>query len=163
VGGYSLFNTLVAVGSLAGALYSARRTDSPRLRFLVSALGGLGIGLILASRFGWEPLFCLTLVGIGMMSLLFMTSANSLVQMTAPHAVRGRVMSVYLLMLLGCQAIGGPIVGVVIDRIGVQSTMLLCGSIVGLAAVGAGLAMARQSKLTVSVSRSRMPLQIVHR
>lgn len=163
VGGYSLFNTLVAIGSLTGALLSARRSGGPRLRLLVSCLAGLGIGLILASRFGWEPLFCLTLVGIGMVTLLFMTSANSLVQMTAPTAVRGRVMSVYLLMLLGCQAIGGPIVGTVIDHIGVRSTMLICGSIVAIAAVGAGLAMARQSQLRLSVRRNRIPLRIVPR
>lgn len=163
VGGYSLFNTLVAVGSLVGALMSARRTGGPRLRLLVSCLAGLGVGLVLASRFDWEPLFCVTLVGIGMVTLLFMTSANSLVQMTAPAAVRGRVMSVYLLMLLGCQAIGGPIVGTVIDHIGVQSTMLICGSIVAVAAVGAGLAMARQSNLRLSVGPGRIPLHIVHR
>ena len=163
VGGYSLFNTLVAVGSLAGALLSARRTGGPRLRLLVSCLAALGVGLILASRFGWEPLFCVTLVGIGIVTMLFMTSANSLVQMTAPAAVRGRVMSVYLLMLLGCQAIGGPIVGTVIDHLGVRSTMLICGSIVAMAAIGAGLAMARQSNLRLTVSRSRVPLQIVHR
>jgi len=163
VGGYSLFNTLVAVGSLTGALLSARRKGGPRLRLLVSCLVALGIGLMLASRFGWEPLFCLTLVGIGMVTLLFLTSANSLVQMTAPTAVRGRVMSVYLLLLLGCQAIGGPIVGTVIDHIGVRSTMLICGSIVAIAAGGAGLAMARQSNLRLSVRRNRIPLHIVHR
>lgn len=163
VGGYSLFNTLVAVGSLTGALLSARRTGGPRLRMLVSCLVGLGVGLVLASRFHWEPLFCLMLVGIGMVTLLFLTSANSLVQMTAPAAVRGRVMSVYLLLLLGSQAIGGPIVGTVIDHIGVRATMLICGSIVAIAAVGAGLAMARQSQLRLSVRRNRIPLQIVHR
>lgn len=163
VGGYSLFNTLVAVGSLAGALLSARRTGVARLRLLVGCLAVLGICLILASRFGWEPLFCITLVGIGMATLTFMTSANSLVQMTAPAAVRGRVMSVYLLMLLGCQAIGGPIVGAVVDQIGVRSTMLICGSIVALAAIGSGLAMGRQSQLRLTLHARRIPVQIVHR
>jgi MFS family permease len=163
VGGYSLFNTLVAVGSLVGALYSARRRSSPRLRLLVSCLVGLGVVEILASLWRVEFLFCATLVGIGMINLLFMTSANSLVQMTAPAAVRGRVMSVYLLMLLGCQAIGGPVIGAAIDQFGVRATMMTCGSIVALVAVAAGLAMARQSRLRLTVVRSLQPLHIVHR
>lgn len=163
VGGYSLFNTLVAIGSLTGALLSARRSGGPRLRFLVSCLVGLGLALILASLWGLELLFCATLIGIGVVTMLFMTSANSLVQMTAPAAVRGRVMSVYLLMLLGCQAIGGPIVGAAIDHFGVRPTMMLCGTIVAVVAVLAGLAMAHQSQLRLAVVRSRVPLHIVHR
>jgi MFS family permease len=166
VGGYSLFNTLVAVGSLTGALLSARRSGGPRLRFLVSCLVGLGVALMLASLWGWEPLFCATLVGIGIVTMLFMTSANSLVQMTAPAAVRGRVMSVYLLMLLGCQAVGGPIVGAAIDHIGVRTAMLVCGAVVAAVAVAAGLAMAQQSQLRLAVGRRPerlVPVQIVHR
>lgn len=163
VGGYSMFNTLIAIGSLTGALLSARRSASPRLRFLVSCMVGLGTGLVLASLFGLELLFCATLVGIGVVTMLFMTSANSLVQMTAPAAVRGRVMSVYLLMLLGCQAIGGPIVGASIDHFGVRPTMMTCGVIVALVALSTGLAMARQSQLRLTVVRGLVPLHIVHR
>ncbi|WP_228265936.1 MFS transporter [Microlunatus elymi] len=166
VGGYSLFNTLVAIGSLTGALLSARRSGGPRLRFLVSCLVGLGAALMLASVWHVEPLFCATLIGIGIVTMLFMTSANSLVQMTAPAAVRGRVMSVYLLVLLGCQAIGGPIVGSAIDHVGVRTTMLTCGAIVALVALIAGLGMARQSQLRLAVGRSTgrlAPVQIVHR
>src|SRR5690606_141843 len=96
VSGYSMFNTLVAVGSLAGALLSARRSDGPRLRGLVSALVALGLGLMFAALSGWQFLFSVFLVLIGLVTMLFLTSANSLIQMTAPIAVRGRVMSVYL-------------------------------------------------------------------
>jgi MFS family permease len=98
--------------------------------------------------------------------MLFMTSANSLVQMTAPAAVRGRVMSVYLLMLLGCQAVGGPIVGAAIDHIGVRTAMLVCGAVVAAVALAAGLAMAQQSQLRLAVGRRPerlVPVQIVHR
>jgi MFS family permease len=165
VGGYSMFNTLVAVGSLAGALLSARRTDGPRLRGLVSSLVGLGIGLMIAALCSLQFLFSGVLIAIGMVTMLFLTSANSLIQMTAPVAVRGRVMSVYLLMLLGCQAIGGPVIGFVIDHVGVRPAMLTSGLIICLVAVGCGLAMARQSQLRLAVGRyRRIPaLQIVHR
>ena len=49
VGGYSLFNSLTAIGALTGAILSARRTDVLRLRTLVSTLSGLGVILALAS------------------------------------------------------------------------------------------------------------------
>lgn len=165
VSGYSMFNTLVAVGSLAGALLSARRSDGPRLRGLVSALVALGLGLMFAALSGWQFLFSVFLVLIGLVTMLFLTSANSLIQMTAPIAVRGRVMSVYLLMLLGCQAIGGPVIGFVIDHVGVRPAMMTSGLIICMAAIGCGLAMARQSQLRLAVGRyRRLPaLQIVHR
>ena len=166
VGGYSLFNTLVAIGSLTGALLSARRPGGPRLRFLVSCLVGLGVALMLASVWRLEPLFCATLIGVGIVTMLFMTSANSLVQMTAPASVRGRVMSVYILVLLGCQAIGGPIVGAAIDHVGVRMTLLACGGIVATVAMLAGLGMARQSRLRLAVGRGAgrlAPVHIVHR
>ena len=165
VGGYSLFNTLIAIGSLTGAMLSARRSGGPRLRLLVSSMVGLGIALSLAALSGAQLLFSAILIGVGFCTLLFLTSANSLVQMTAPTAVRGRVMSVYLLVLLGFQAIGGPVMGFVIDHLGARPTMFINGIVVVLISIGSGLAMAHRSRLRLSVIRfHRIPaLQIVHR
>jgi MFS family permease len=165
VGGYSLFNTLIAVGSLAGAMLSARRTGGPRLRMLVSCMVGLGVSLALAALSGHQVLFCTVLIAIGVCTLLFLTSANSLVQMTAPAAVRGRVMSVYLLVLLGFQAVGGPVMGFAIDHFGARPTMFVNGLLVVLISIGSGLAMAHRSNLRLAVNRiHRIPaLEIVHR
>ena len=56
-------------------------------------------------------------------------------------------MSVYILVLLGGQAIGGPAVGWLIDHFGARPSMFLCGGLVALMAVASGMAMARQSHL----------------
>jgi MFS family permease len=149
VGGYSLFNSLSAVGALAGALISARRREKLRLRALVGSLGALAVVIVLASFAPSIWVFGALLVLIGLSTLLFLTGANSLVQMTAPPVLRGRVMSVYLLVLLGGQALGGPSVGWLIDQVGARPAMTLCGTVLGLVALLAGLAMAHQARLTV--------------
>jgi MFS family permease len=166
VGGYSLFNSLTAVGALTGALLSARRRELVRLRTLVASLCVLGAVLMAASLAPYIWLFGSILVAVGLMNLLFLTGANSLVQMTTAPTLRGRVMGVYILVLLGGQALGGPTVGWLIDHFGARPSMFLCGALVTLVATGSGLAMARTSHLTLDVDvhrdRGRTPLHIVH-
>ncbi len=166
IGGYSLFNSLTALGALTGAILSARRTQTLRLRTLVSILTGFGGALMLASLAPFSWLFGAVLVAVGLLTLLFLTGANALVQTSSAPSVRGRVMSVYILVLLGGQAIGGPTVGWLIDHFGARPSMFLCGGVVALMAVTSGMAMARQSHLHLEMdlhrSSGRSPLHIVH-
>jgi len=165
VGGYSLYNSLTAVGALTGAILSARRQHTPRLRALTTSLVVLGVMLVLASLAPTVWVFGILLVAVGFCTLQFLTGANSLVQTTVTPVVRGRVMSVYLLVLLGGQAVGSPVVGRLIDQYGARASMLGCGAMVALVAMTAGLAMARRSHLTLEVTvrpgSGRLPVQIV--
>lgn len=163
VRGYSMFSSFTAIGALTGALISANRKGTVRLRTLVAAVALLGVALMLASTAPTVWLFGLVLVGIGLCTLLFLTGANSLVQLTSAPAVRGRVMSVYLMVLLGGQAVGSPVVGALIDLVGARPTMFGCGAVVATLTVGFGLKMARQSHLTLSVNARRVtrPVRIV--
>ncbi|HEY0238836.1 MAG TPA: MFS transporter [Friedmanniella sp.] len=164
VRGYSVFNSLTAVGALTGAVLSARRQSVPRLRMLTGTLVLLGALVMVAAFAPSTWLFGAVLVAIGFCTLQFLTGTNSLVQTTATPALRGRVMSVYLLVLLGGQALGGPCVGWLIDHYGARASMFGCGSLVVLVSVGVGLVMARRSHLTVELElrgRSRLPLHIV--
>ena len=145
---------------------SARRTETLRLRALVSILTGFGVTLMLASLAPFTWLFGAVLVGCGLLTLLFLTGANSLVQTSSASSVRGRVMSVYILVLLGGQAIGSPAVGWLIDHFGARPSMFLCGGLVALVAIFSGMAMARQAHLKVELdvhrSSGRSPVHIVH-
>jgi MFS family permease len=165
VAGYSLFNSLTAIGALTGAILSARRTDVLRLRMLVSILSGLGVIVVLAAISPTIWLFGAMLTGSGLLTLLFLTGANSLVQTRSDPGVRGRVMSVYILVLLGGQAVGGPAVGWLIDHFGARPSMFLCGGLVSLMAVLTGLAIARHAHLGLEVDlhreNGRSPLHIV--
>jgi MFS family permease len=166
VGGYSLFSSLTAVGALSGALLSARRVEVVRLRSLVGLLTGFGSVLAVASLAPSVYLFGALLVGCGLLTLLFLTGANSLVQLSSAPTLRGRVMSVYVLVLLGGQAIGGPAVGWLIDQFGARSSMFWCGSLIVLLATAAGAAMAHQSHLRLAIDlrrqQSRSLVHIVH-
>ena len=164
VGGYSLFNCLSALGALAGAVVSARRHSAPRVRTLTGTLVLLGLMLMLAALAPSAWVFGTVLVAVGFCTLQFLTGANSLVQTTTTPALRGRVMGVYLLVLLGGQAVGGPAVGWLIDHVGARTSMLGCGALVALVSVVVGLVIARRSHLTVELElhgRSRLPLHIV--
>jgi MFS family permease len=165
VGGYSVFNSLTAVGALTGAILSARRTETLRLRLLVSTLVGLGVVLALAAIAPTIWLFGALLIGCGLLTLLFLTGANSLVQTRSDPAVRGRVMSVYILVLLGGQAVGGPAVGWLIDHFGARPSMFLCGGLVSLMALLTGVAIARSAHLGLEVDlhreHGRSPLHII--
>jgi MFS family permease len=164
VRGYSIFNSLTAIGALTGAILSARRQSVPRLRTLTTTLVVLGGMVMVAALAPTTWVFGIVLVAIGFCTLQFLTGANSLVQTTAAPALRGRVMSVYLLVMLGGQSLGGPCVGWLIDHYGARLSMLGCGGLVALVSVMVGLAMARHSHLTVELElhgSSRLPLHIV--
>jgi MFS family permease len=116
-GEFGLLNTVMAVGSVAGALLSARR-EKPRMRLLVIASAGFGAACAVAAVMPtyWSFAAILTLVGLS--SLTFMTTANAMVQTTTAPAMRGRVMALYMAIFAGGTPIGAPIVGWVADAFG---------------------------------------------
>ncbi|MFD7229699.1 MFS transporter [Streptomyces sp. NPDC059881] len=149
-GTYGMFNTLMAVGSLAGALLSARRGSS-RLRMLVGAaalFGALEITAALSPSF-W--LFAALLVPIGMMGLTVNVTANSSVQMATDPAMRGRVMSLYMMVFVGGTPLGAPIVGWLTDTYGARVGFAAGGAVAIVAAAAIGLILVRVGGLRVKV------------
>ncbi|WP_369797308.1 MFS transporter [Agreia sp. Leaf283] len=155
-GGYGLFNSLVAVGALAGAVLSTRRT-SIRLRAVV--ITGLAWGIVQAIVAGApsELVVGILLVFVGFCTLQFLTGANQLIQLSSNVSIRGRVMSVYVLVLLGGQALGGPLMGWLVESYGPQFGMLVSGVVPAVAALIVGIVLARSGRLTVRLRR-RLPL-----
>ncbi|WP_345764841.1 MFS transporter [Diaminobutyricibacter sp. McL0608] len=149
--GYGFFNALVAAGALTGAIASTRRT-SIRLSMVVGTAVGLGIVQAIAGLAPNEITFSVLLVGIGVMNLLFITGANSLVQMSSNVQIRGRVISLYILVLLGGQAIGGPLMGWVVEQYGPHTAMLISGAVPAVAAVVIASLIARSAQLRLRFS-----------
>ncbi len=132
--GYGVMTSMLAVGSVIGALLSARRT-SMRLRWVVAAAGVFGALQALAALAPDPAAYGVLLVGVGAASLTFLTGANTAVQLGSATAVRGRVMAVYLLVLLGGTPFGGPLVGLITAHVGDRFGMLVCGIAPVVAAV----------------------------
>jgi len=149
-GMYSFFNILMAAGSLAGALLSARRR-STRLRMLVAAGTAFGLLEIAASLSPNVWLFSILLVPIGMLGLTTNITANTSVQMAADPEMRGRVMSLYMMVFAGGTPVGAPIVGWISDTYGARIGFAAGGAISVIAALGVGFALARVGGLRLKV------------
>ncbi|MDQ4502599.1 MFS transporter [Sinomonas sp. ASV322] len=132
-GGYGLLNTLVALGSLAGAIASARRRRL-RLATVVAGAGAYGALLAAAAFVPSLPVFGALMALAGFGALTFLTSANQLVQTSANMGIRGRVMSLYTMVLMGGQALGGPMLGGLAETWGAQWALFLGGVLPAVAA-----------------------------
>ncbi|MGG5170603.1 MFS transporter [Pseudarthrobacter sp. J1738] len=162
-GGYGLLNALVAAGALVGAVMSARRRHL-RLRSVVVAAGAYGLALLLAAAAPSMPVFGVVMALSGFCCLMFLTAANQLVQISANMMIRGRVMSLYIMVLIGGQAIGGPMMGWLAEHFGPHLALAIAGGVPALAALVIGVLLARRGELKLSVEFTRRPrIRIVQR
>lgn len=153
-GTYGLFNTLMAAGSLLGALLAARRTRT-RLRMLVAAALLFGVLEALASVAPAFWLFAALLLPIGIFGMTFNTSANASVQLATEPVMRGRVMSLYMMVFVGGTPIGGPVMGWVTDKYGARIGFMSGGLVAAAAAVGVGVVLARAGGLRLRLNLRR--------
>ena len=131
--GYGFMSTAVGVGALAGALVMATLGDYPGKGRMLTAGNLLFPAMVIAvalSRSFHLTLGCLVLAGLGFMTQN--ATANTLVQTTVPDGLRGRAMSVYMMVFLGFFPIGALIAGTVAERWGAPAGAAF-GGLVGLA------------------------------
>ncbi|MEU5094040.1 MFS transporter [Streptomyces sp. NPDC020996] len=149
-GSYSLFNTLMAIGSLAGALLAARR-GTARMRVLIAAAMAFGTMELVAAAAPSLWLFALLMAPIGMFGMTVNVTANSGIQLATDPAMRGRVMALYMMVFLGGTPVGAPIAGWITDTYGVRAGLAVGGLIAAGAAAGIGLVLARIGNLRLSM------------
>lgn len=116
-GQYGVSVTIMAIGTLVGALLSASRR-SPTMQLLLVAAAAFGIGCMLAALAPDYLLFGAALILIGLCAQTFNTSCNSLLQLSTAPEVRGRALAIYLAVALGGTPLGAPLVGWVADAFG---------------------------------------------
>ena len=146
---YALLSILLAVGSLLGALLSARRSGPPRQRTLFAAAAVYGL---LTVAVGLAPSFALMaalLVPTGVAVLTFSTTANAIVQLGSAPQMRGRVMALYILVFLGGTPIGAPIIGAMAEAFGPRASLVFGGGVTVVAALAAAAWMTRIRQLRI--------------
>jgi len=116
-GGYGLLSSIMAVGTIGGAVLAAG-SDKPRFEALLIGAAIFGVGCALAAIAPSYWLFAGALVVIGVAALTFTNATNSLMQLSTEPAMRGRVMAIRLGIALGGTPIGAPIVGWIADNFG---------------------------------------------
>jgi MFS family permease len=116
-GEFGLLSSVMAVGSVAGALLSARRSRA-RLRLVVGGAAAFGVTCTAAALMPGYTSFAVSLAFVGLSSLTLMTTANAYVQTSTLPAMRGRVMALYMAIFAGGTPLGAPLVGWVADEFG---------------------------------------------
>jgi MFS family permease len=115
--GYGLLSSIMAVGTISGALLAAGR-DKPKFGVLFIGAAVFGVGCTLAAVSPGYWWFAGSLVVIGVAALTLTNTSNSMMQLSAEPAMRGRVMSLRLAVALGGTPIGAPIVGWIANHFG---------------------------------------------
>lgn len=151
-GQYGLLGSVLAIGSLTGALLAARR-EHPRVRLVIGATFGLGVAMGVQALMPTYMSYAVMCIPVGLASLTMLTAANSAIQVSTPPQVRGRVMALYMMVMMGATPIGSPLVGWIGEQWGPRWSI----GIGGLAAVGVavGAAVWARHSWRVEVSYQR--------
>lgn len=126
--GFGMLSSAFGMGSLVGGLVVAYSKQVTVKRLLI---GATAFSLVLGTV-ALTPIFTVSLLllaALGAAGIVFTTSANTLIQLTVPDALRGRVVSVYWLLFAGSTPIGALFIGSLANLIGVPETLLLCAAL----------------------------------
>jgi len=159
---FGLLGSVMAVGSLAAALLSARRAR-PRLRVLLVALGGFTAASAAAALAPTYAAFAVALVPCGLAALTALTTANAYVQLAVDPVMRGRVMALYMAIFLGGTPIGAPLIGRLGDWAGPRWSIGIGSVAVGLALALALAWLAKRENVRVSCRPGERPALQVRR
>ena len=149
--GYGLYSSLAAVGAMVGSfLVTLRRTV--RVRSLVFTVIVYGLTTAFAGVAPWYALFLAALVGIGLSRVTFGAAAESLTQLSTNMAIRGRVMSIHIMVMVGGQALGGVLMGWIAEHFGASIAFAVAGLMPALAGVTVAIILARRHQLRMRFS-----------
>ena len=130
--GFGLLFSIMAVGTISGALFAAGRRR-PDLTSLLTGAGVFGLGCTLAALAPGYWWFAAALIVIGAAALTLTNGTNSIMQLSTEPAMRGRVMALRVGIALGGTPIGAPIVGWVANHFGPRWSLGI-GAVAGFTA-----------------------------
>jgi MFS family permease len=159
---YGILGTFMAVGSLAGALLAARRRTAPRGRFIVGMALAFGLIEVAAGLMPTYWSYAAVLPVMGLAALLTLTASNASVQLGVAPQLRGRVMALYAMVLMGGTPIGSPILGWVGEAFGPRWTLIGGGGLTVLGVLVCVALLARRQRLHIVPSLRPTPHFEVH-
>ena len=132
---YGALGSILAVGSLSGAIISARLERKRGPRFVMIGSMIFSAVLIISAFAPNYLIYSILLPIIGCVALLTFIGANTMVQLRTDSQIRGRVMGIYLTVFLGGTPIVSPFIGIMTQEVGTRPTVAICGLISLLAAI----------------------------
>lgn len=139
---FTILFSVLSIGSMAGALWSARR-GVVGLGSVVAAAAAFGAAMLaLAAAPTLLASFPMALL-VGAASIAFMTSSTTILQLRAEPTMRGRVLALQAMVFIGSTPIGGPLVGALCEAFGARSGLAV-GGVACLAAAAWGWMVGRR-------------------
>ena len=162
-GEFGLLGTLMGAGALTAALRAAGR-ERPRIRYVLAALTGFA-GFSLASALAPTfEVFALLMVPIGFTAVTTMVTANTLIQVSVDPRMRGRVMALWMLVLMGGAPAIGPLIGWIGATYGPRWTVGVGVIAVAATALGMAVHLVRADSIRVRLAwQERRPRFVVTR
>jgi MFS family permease len=146
---YGLLSTLLAVGTLGGSVWAARRSagrGESRARRMRLLFGSAVVFSALEIVTGLMPTYLtlgLLLIPTGAALLTVTTTANTSVQLSVLPEMRGRVMGLYMLLFLGGTPLGGPALGWIAELWGGRAPLVVGGLISLVSALACAVLLVR--------------------
>jgi MFS family permease len=135
-GEYGVLGSFMALGSLTGALLAARR-GYPRRVVLVLAGVAFGTADIVAGLMPTYWLFAIWLPVVGITALTLLNSLQTVVQLSVDPDIRGRIVALYMMILMGGTPVGAPVIGWVGQTFGARWTLIGGGAVTLMAVLAA--------------------------
>jgi MFS family permease len=142
VGTFTVLFSVTAIGSLAGALSTARRRTI-EVRNVIIASAGFGVSMLVLAASPTLGIAFPIAIAVGWTSIAFMTASTAIVQVRADPAMRGRVLALQAIVFLGSTPIGGPLLGAICDAYGARAGLVVGGASALGAALFGSMAMRR--------------------
>jgi MFS family permease len=126
--GFGALNMAMGIGSTIGAFLLATQVHAS-LRLLLLSAGAFGTAMLVLAAAPNLPAALLILVVTGILSVLFNATNNTLLQVEAREDIRGRVLALYMFLMIGSTPLGGAITGFVANSFSVRVALLINASV----------------------------------
>jgi predicted MFS family arabinose efflux permease len=127
--GFSLLASAFGVGSLLSALWLAWKNKKPGISFLLLASIVFCVLEMLFAISHWYLLSLVLITCVGFSHIAFSAISNTTLQTMTPDHLRGRIMSVYMLVFAGSIPIGNLLIGGLVSLFNAPIALLICGGL----------------------------------
>jgi len=126
------------LGAVLVGLVLASRRGGGSYRWIAGASGAFGVLLVLFSQARTLWLAIAILIPMGMATMVQVAGTNTLIQTMTPDALRGRVMAIWFMILMGFSPVGSVIAGSITMAVGPSLVLAGGGVLCALGAIGFG-------------------------
>jgi hypothetical protein len=131
--GLGVLTGATGIGALAGAASLMRFGDLPRRgRLLIAGMLGFTSLLAVFALSKWLVLSLVALTIVGWGQVMHLTMTNTLIQLSVPDSLRGRVLGLYFWLHVGLLPLGALLLGAAAQQWGAPAALLVSVSIYGL-------------------------------